>query len=43
VATADTVADAFDDLVRTAPAGVPRRIVIFGSLYLAGTVLADHG
>jgi dihydrofolate synthase/folylpolyglutamate synthase len=43
VAPAASVTAAVDDLVRTAPAAPPRRIVIFGSLYLAGTVLADHG
>jgi folylpolyglutamate synthase/dihydropteroate synthase len=43
VAPAASVTAAVDDLVRTVPAGSPRRIVIFGSLYLAGTVLADHG
>lgn len=42
-APAASVVDAVDDLVRAAPDGAPRRIVIFGSLYLAGTVLADHG
>ena len=40
---AGSVADAIDDLVGVADGVPPRRVLIFGSLYLAGTVLADHG
>ncbi|MBT5013211.1 MAG: bifunctional folylpolyglutamate synthase/dihydrofolate synthase, partial [Rhodospirillaceae bacterium] len=38
---AASVAEAIADIVKTAPA-TPGRILISGSLYLAGTVLADN-